>query len=145
MEKPNSSHIMSAHIEVTAPRHQRSSDAPGLPVAFSNIAGVTNMPEPVRYFSDLIPFAGDFELFHPCLCPSFACSGIVRLQACERASRILSARHTASPQRVQGSKIHPTLPQFSDTVVTKLICNAFTVAASMNSICKEAKSPRSSP
>ena len=53
MESPNSSHIKSAHIPLTGPRDQRSNEAPGLPVALSNIAGVTKMPEPGgRYLSN---------------------------------------------------------------------------------------------
>ena len=46
MESPNSSHIKSAHIPLTGPRDQSSNEAPGLPVALSNIAGVTKMPVP---------------------------------------------------------------------------------------------------
>lgn len=58
IDNPNSSQTRREHIEVTDPRHQSSKDAPGLPVALSNNAGVTKIPDPNGYCVSWIYGAG---------------------------------------------------------------------------------------
>ena len=93
MESPNSSHTKSAHIPLTGPIDQSSNEAPGLPVALSNIAGVTKMPEPGgRYLSNRS--INRLEASHQQLC----------LPQCRTRSRSPAFAFARHSRRVSGSR-----------------------------------------